>query len=236
MSIYQLREVCDVGIGNNMFFATEQHYKNKSNKNGIMTFNCQRTLENGHTTENILVKCTDIHPVLRMIVNKTPLMGTSSSIKMYLNTNIAASFANHGESTIPSLTDSRYVIGVVLSQESSSTRVDVTFNRTEDVQMLMLACRVFFKQVERASVSFPPPEIPMWVRLHYELPDNIIFKRYRDSYGNWEVVDDCYTKKGWHYGACFTIPEPHVQFLSKACVDGIWTKVLYVEYSNLVVA
>jgi len=173
-----------------MFFATEQHYKNKSNKNGTMTFNCQRTSEDGHTIENVLVQCTDIHPVLRMVVDKALLMSTGSSIKTYLNTHIATSFDSHRAFTISSLTDSRYVIGVVLSQVSPSTTVDVIFNRTEDAQMLMIACRVFFKQMERASVSFPLPEIPMWVRLHYELPDNIIFKKYRDSYGNWEVVDN----------------------------------------------
>jgi len=218
-----------------MSFATEHHYKNKSNKNGIMTFNCQRTLENGHTTENVLVKCTDIHPVLRMVVDKASLINTNSVIKKYLNTNIAESFDSSKVSTISSLTDSRYVIGVIVSQYSSSTTVEVIFNRTEDVKMLMMACRVFFKQMEHTSVSFPPPEIPMWVRLHYELPDNIIFKKYRDSYGNWEVVDDFQAKKGWHYGSHFTLPEEHVQFSSKACVDGIWTKILYVEYSNLIV-
>jgi len=235
MSVYQLREVCDVGIGNDMFFATEQHYKNKSNKNGVMTFNCQRTLEDGHTIENVLVKCTDIHPVLRMVVEKKSLIATNSSIKKYLNTHIAASFDSHKASTISSLTDSRYVIGVLLSQDSSLTNVDVIFNRTEDVQMLMMACRVFFKQSEHASVSFRPPEIPMWVRLHYELPDNIIYKKYRDSYSNWEVVDTFQTKKGWHYGSHFQLPEEHVQFSSKACVDGTWTKVLYAEYTNLIV-
>jgi hypothetical protein len=235
MAVYVLREVCDVGIGNNMFFATEQHYKNKSNKNGIMTLNCQRTSEDGHTIENVLVKCTDIHPVLHMVVDKALLMHTASSIKKYLNTHIAASFDSHKASTISSLTDSRYVIGVVLSQVSLSTSVDVIFNRTEDAQMLIIACRVFFKQMERATVSFPPPEIPMWVRLHYELQDNTIFKKYRDTYGNWEVVDNFQAKKGWHYGSHFTLPDAHVQFSSKACVDGIWTKILYVEYSNLVV-
>jgi len=205
-----------------------------------MTFNCQRTLGDGHTIENILVKCTDIHPVLRMVINKTSLIGTNNSIKTYLNTHIAASFASHRESKIPSLADSRYVIGVVMktlpvSQDSSSITIDVIFNRTEDAQMLMLACRVFFKEFERASVSFPPPEIPMWVRLQYDLPENRIYKKYRDSYENWEVVDNFFTKKEWHYGSHFTLPEAHVQYSSKACVNGIWTKVLYVEYSNLIV-
>jgi hypothetical protein len=243
---YRLREVSDVGIGNHLFFATEQHYKNKSNKNGIMTFNCQRTSEDGKTSEDILVKCTDIHPVLALVINQSYawVIGTNNSMKAFLNKHIAASFAWDSSSTISGLQDNRYVLSACVclasdKSDNTSTKVEIIFNRTEDAQMIMFACRAFFKQFERAFapvvLKFPPPEFPMWVRLHYNLPDSTLFKKYRDSFSNWEVVDYFYTKKEWHYASRFTLPEEHVQFSAKLCVDGKWTKVLYAEYANLIV-
>jgi len=100
-------------------------------------------------------------------------------METFLDAHIAASFASHGSSTIPSLGDNRYVIGACVClvsglTDNTSTKVEVTFNRTEDAQMLMFACHAFLKQFERAfapiGLKFPPPEFPMWVRLHYDLP------------------------------------------------------------------
>lgn len=208
--------------------------------------NCQRTSEDESTTEDVLVKCTDIHPVLVLVISPVyvGVIGSNNIMETFLNAQIAATFASHGTSIIHSLGDTRYVISACVSLASSQTantctKVEVTFNRTEDVQMLMFACRAFFKQFERASapvgLKFPPPEFPRWVRLHYDLPDSTPFKRYRDSYSNWEVFDNFYTKNEWHYSSHFTLPEEHIQFSAKSCVDGKWTRVLYAEYANLMV-
>ena len=239
---YRLREVCDVGIGKHMWFCTEQHYKNKSNKIGILTLNCVRRSD-ACTEENVLVKCIDIHPVILLSVNRkyNKIQSYIDKMKSFLNKEIASSFAKFSnDKCITMLQDSRYVISVSSNEgqvQGLSTDIEIVFNRTEDIKMLMKSCRDFFKENENDAadiiVKFSPPEYPMWVRLHHDISDNILYKKYRDDFNNWEVCNEFCKREKWHHSSRFSVGGQAILHLSKIKTGDVWLPVIYTEYSKL---
>jgi len=225
-----------------MWFATEQHYKNKSNKIGMLTLNCVRTSAED-INENILVKCIDVHPVLLLSVNRKidRIHCYIDKMKSFLNNEVASSFARFQNDTIITmLQDSRYVISVALKDfqvESLSTDIEIVFSRTEDIKKVMKACRDFFKTNENGAsdvvVKFSPPEYPMWVQIHHEISSNVLYKKYRDDFHNWEVCNEFCKREHWQYTSQFSLDDEAILHLSKSNTGDVWSRVIYTEYSKL---
>jgi len=101
----------------------------------------------------------------------------------------------------------------------------------------MKGCRAFPKKIKRGSqdiqIKFPPLEYPMWVRIHEETSDKSLYKGYRDVFHDWEVCDDFCTQNKGHYSSFFRVPHAAIQFTSKTCSNGVWSRVLYVNFSDL---
>lgn len=254
-ALYRLREVSEVGLGNRMFYQTEPHYANKGNRVGMLSLNCVCEYTDGRAREHVVVKCIDVHPVLQC-TTKIPASRLSTQMgdmKKSINSFIASQFAaSHANGATP-LNDSRYILDAALdyspvavaenrfwnepatsSSAADTTRICITFNRVEDADAVMRGCRAFLKKhsngVGDPAVKFPPPEYPMWVRLHEAPPDQVLYKKYRDSFAGWEVCDVFCTQQGWHYSSHLAIDADRILHSAKMCTDGVWRKVVYVEF------
>ena len=254
-AVYSLRTVSEVGIGNTMFYQTEPHYANKASGVGTLSLNCVCEYDNGNGLEHVIVKCIDVHPVLKCTTaipasRVSPQMG---EMKKFINNFIASQGLTRRGDGIAPLNDSRYIIDIALdrspvavaeswyknerassSSAEAATRIAITFRRVEDSDAVMRGCRAFLKKSTNGSVDpavkFPPCEYPMWVRLHEATPDDVLYKKYRDSFMNWEVCDIFCTEHVWHYGSHLQIDDDKILHSAKACVDGVWCKVIYVEF------
>jgi len=252
-ALYWLREVSEVGIGNTMFYQTEPHYANKANRVGMLSLNCVCTYNDGRASEYIVVKCIDVHPVLKCTTKIPASRLSMSEMKKSINSFVTSQFAASRANGVAPLNDSRYILDVTLNNSpvavaenkywnepaiSSSivdtTNISLVFNRVEDADAVMRGCRAFLKKCSNGvgdpAVKFPPPEYPMWVRLHEATPDNVLYKKYRDSYEGWEVCDIFCTQQGWHYSSHLCIDANKILHSAKMCADGAWCKVVYVDF------
>lgn len=253
-AMFRLQEASVVGPFSRIYFKTEPHYRNKSNSVGMMTFNCIHTAQN-MAPETVLVKCMDVHPTLRATISLDTQQASHhmADMKQFLNQQISAAYSGNTLNKITGLADNRYVLDAAIDKspppvsqdnwtkktESTGvqTHLKITFSRTEDADHLMKGCRAFFKKIKRGSqdiqIKFPPPAYPMWVRLHEDISDSVLYKRYRDVFHDWEVCDDFCTENGWYYSSHFYVPDSSIQFTAKTCNNGVWSKVLYVNFSDL---
>ena len=136
---YTLQPTSEVGIGNSIYFSTEQHPKKKENRIGMLTMQMHEHTESpvggGDTPPPVktLIKCSKIEPVLTGIVSghAQAVMDAKEPLHRHINAHLCKYYANcngyhqeqqqqRDDAKMPPLSDSLYVLGVTLCAAAGS--------------------------------------------------------------------------------------------------------------------
>jgi len=116
--VYYTQQITEsVGIGNVIFFATEQHPKKRENKVGTLTMRMSRQAESdAETCTQVLVKCCNVGPVLSGIINKecTLISKHQDPLCKHINAYLYRQYSNAAGAgnNLSCLSDRLYVFGV----------------------------------------------------------------------------------------------------------------------------
>jgi len=124
VSYYTQQDMREVGIGNVISFATEQHHKKRENQVGMLTLRVVKhttTPEGAATAENMLIKCCNVGPILRGTIAKEFSVvsrhqhALHEHINGYLCRHYQGSPVGGRVSVMTSLSDSLYVLAVQIA-------------------------------------------------------------------------------------------------------------------------
>ena len=100
--VYVIRDSADVGIGNRIFFATEQHPKKLSDTFGVLTLNATRynnyqDAQDNCCPQNVTVKCTKVPLVLCATVSKNmaAVLPYKAEMREYINKHVHRCYTNN---------------------------------------------------------------------------------------------------------------------------------------------
>jgi len=140
---YTLQPTSEVGMGNSIYFSTEQHPKKKENKIGMLTMQVHEhsvsAVGGGDTPPPVktLIKCSKIEPVLTGVVSghAKAVMDARETLHRHINAHLCKYYSNGNgyrqeqqqqqfDAKMPPLSDSLYVLGVTLCGAAAGSASD----------------------------------------------------------------------------------------------------------------
>ena len=131
MTYYTQQSEKDVGIGQVVSFATEQHPKKRENKIGILTLQVYEHAADNKPATKMMIKCTKIDPVLKGVIMKecSFVMQYKEPLKKHINEYLGRQYMYSSQKTeggVSELSDSLYVLGIQMTpHESAATKAKV---------------------------------------------------------------------------------------------------------------
>jgi len=124
MVYYSMQATKDVGIGNVVTFATEQHPKKRENKIGFLTLQVYQHTEGNAAPAKMMIKCSKIDPVLKGVIGKEfSVVGAhKDALHKHINAYLCRqyqSLSQSSEAGMSALSDSLYVLGVQMTPHES---------------------------------------------------------------------------------------------------------------------
>jgi len=125
MTYYTQQSEEDVGIGQVVSFATEQHPKKRENKIGILTLQVYEHAADNKPATKMMIKCTKIDPVLKGVIMKecSFVMQYKEPLKKHINEYLRCQYmysSQKAEGGMSELSDSLYVLGIQMTQHESA--------------------------------------------------------------------------------------------------------------------
>jgi len=114
----------DVGIGNVVTFATEQHPKKRENKIGFLTIQVYQHTVGSAVPVKKMIKCSKIDPILTGVVDKEfSVVGLhKDALHKHINAYLCRQYQSQSQSSeggMSALSDSLYVLGIQMTPYES---------------------------------------------------------------------------------------------------------------------
>ena len=122
MTYFTQRDTHEMGIGNTLVFATEQHPKKRENKVGILTIHAHQHTDGVCTP--MMLKCCKVDPVLTGSISKdcASVSRHKEALQKYINAYLYKQYTStwsKSDCTISPLSDSLYVLGVHMTPDDA---------------------------------------------------------------------------------------------------------------------
>jgi len=121
MTYYTQQVTREVGMGNILFFATEQHPKKKENRVGTLTIQVYKHKEKAESPTKMLLKCCNVAPILTGTISReySNVSCHQDALRRHINMYLCRQYGNSSaggcSAVVPALSDSLYVLAVEMA-------------------------------------------------------------------------------------------------------------------------